>query len=119
MCKNKEFFTKYHVFVNPRPIVLGNGAHIMAIAIGNVKIREGIIHNVLHVPLIKKNLLSVDALNIAGIKVVFSKGLCELWKGNMLLFEAKKEHGLYRLDVNIHHHSTNIAAEDFGKKAIQ
>ena len=104
MCKNKEFFTKYHVFVNPRPIVLGNGAHIMAIAIGNVKIREGIIHNVLHVPLIKKNLLSVDALNIAGIKVVFSKGLCELWKGNMLLFEAKKEHGLYRLDVNIHHH---------------
>ena len=104
MCKNKEFFTEYHVFDNPRPIFLGNGAHIMAIAIGNVKIREGIIHNVLHVPLIKKNLLSVDALDIAGIKVVFSKGLCELWKGNLLLFEAKKEHGLYRLDVNIHHH---------------
>ena len=104
MCKNKEFFTEYHVFDNPRPIFLGNGAHIMAIAIGNVKIREGIIHNVLHVPLIKKNLLSVDALDIAGIKVVFSKGLCELWKGNMLLFKAKKEHELYRLDVNIHHH---------------
>ena len=119
MCKNKEFFTEYHFFVNPRPIFLGNGAHIMAIAIGNVKIREGIIHNVLHVPLIKKNLLSVDALDIAGIKVVFSKGLCELWKGNLLLFEAKKEHGLYRLDVNIHRHSTNIATEDFGKIALQ
>ena len=37
----------------------------------------------------------------------------------MLLFEAKKEHGLYRLDVNIHHHSTDIAPEDFGKKALQ
>ena len=56
----------------------------MAIAIGNVKIRKGIIHNVLHVPLIKKNLLYVDALDIIGIKVVFSKGLCELWKGKSL-----------------------------------
>ena len=108
-----------HVFDNPRPIFLGNGARIMAVAIGNVKIREGIIHNVLHVPLIKKNLLSVDALDIGGIKVVFSKGLCELWRGNVLLFEAKKKHGLYRLDVNIHHHSVNIVAEDFGKKALQ
>ena len=44
MCKNKEFFTEYHVFDNPRPIFLGNGAHTMAIAIGNVKIREGISH---------------------------------------------------------------------------
>ena len=24
MCKNKEFFTEYHVFDNPRPIFLGN-----------------------------------------------------------------------------------------------
>ena len=80
MCKNKEFFTEYHVFDNPRPIFLGNGAHIMAIAIGNVKIKEGIIHNVLLAPLIKKKLLSVDALDIVSIK------LCELWKENMLLF---------------------------------
>ena len=119
MCKNEEIFTECHVFDNPRPIFLGNGAHIMAIAIANLKIRGGIIHNVLHVPLIKKNPLSVGALDIAGLEVVFSKGLCKIWRGYMLLFEAKKEHGLYRLDVNTHHHSTNIAAEDFGKKAIQ
>ena len=79
MCKNKEIFIEYHVFNNPCPIFLRNGAHIMTIAIGNVKIRGGIIHNVLHVPLIKKNLVSIDALDIVGIKVVFSKGLCKLW----------------------------------------
>ena len=100
MCKNKDICTEYHVFDNPYPIFLRNDAHIMTIAIRNVKIREGIIHNVLHVPLIKKNLLSVDALDIAGIKVVFSKGLCELWRGEILLFEVKKEHRLYRLDAN-------------------
>ena len=73
MCKNKEFFTEYHVFDNPRPIFLGNGAHIMAIAIANLKIRGGVIHNVLHVPLIKKNLLSVDALDLAGKRLFLQK----------------------------------------------
>ena len=35
-------------------------------------------------------------------------------------FLTKKElDGLYRLNVKIHKHSTNIAAEDFGKKALQ
>ena len=83
-------FIEYHVFDGPRPIFLGNGAHIMAIAIEKVKIRGGIIHNVLHVPLIKRNLLSVDALDITGIKDFFSRGLCKLLRGDMLLFEEKR-----------------------------
>ena len=73
MCKNEEIFTECHVFDNPRPIFLGNGAHIMAIAIANLKIRGGVIHNVLHVPLIKKNLLSVDALDLAGKRLFLQK----------------------------------------------
>mgnify|MGYP006970522992 CR=1 FL=1 len=64
ICKNKEIFTKYHVFDNPCLVFLGNGAHVMAIAIKNLKISGGIIQNVLHVPLIKKKLLSIDALEM-------------------------------------------------------
>ena len=77
---------------------------MMVIAIGNVKIKGGIIYNVMHVPLRKKYLLYVDALDIIVIKVVLSKGLCKLLKKYVLLFVTKKVHGLSRLDVKIRHH---------------
>lgn len=55
----------------------------------------------LHIPRLKRNLLSVKKLINVGVQVVFSKARCKMIKGAMVIAKGVRFGTLYKLEVYI------------------
>ena len=63
MCCDKDSFTVYHSLDRPKPIYLGDSSVVNAYDMGTIRIGDKVnLFNVLHVPDLDINLLSVDKI---------------------------------------------------------
>lgn len=107
MVNNKDFFKEFHRNTNGN-VRLANGqkAEIKGTGSGVVKFVNGAnkdinikIDNVLFVPNLEVNLLSVRKLTAKGFKVLFKDNVCDIVEGQKVRATAKQVAGLYELQT--------------------
>ena len=97
--ENMQVFTSYEPC--RRAISVGGGHTVMGIGIGTV---HGI-HNVVHAPNLKYNLLSVGAMTRQGFKFDFKKKQCIIYQTDSkkkVFGVARLKQGLYRMNLQTH-----------------
>ena len=99
ICCDKNSFTVYHSLDLPKPIYLGNSLVVNAYGMGTIRIgRKVNLFNVLHVPDLDTNLLSVDKVFQQDYDVLFSGDRCTVKKGNKKIIEAFRVGNLFRVN---------------------
>ena len=90
MCNEQSDFVKYQKFKTPLKVKLGDGYEVDGIGNGIViltsqlpsgKHRKCKLHNVLHIPSLSYNLLSVPAVTEHGKTVQFEGTTCQILDG--------------------------------------
>ena len=98
-CCDKDSFTVYHSFDCPKPIYLGNFSVVNAYGTGTIRIGDKVnLFNVLHVPDLDINLLSVDKVLQQNYDVLFSGNGCTIKQGNKNIIEAFWVGNLFRVN---------------------
>ena len=108
MCSDRKLFVNFNSLAEPRYITLGDGHTVKAVGRGvvllristdDVKTNKCKLQDVLYVPKLSFNLLSVVASTKAGMLVQFTEGGCEIFDGrNKLVATATRESNLYYLN---------------------
>ena len=100
MCNYKEFFVE--MTQTRQNIYLANGSTLPCFGVGEGVIQTNNkavrIKEVLYVPGLDSNLLSVKALTEKGFSVIFKEKKCELFKDEILFAEASLFNSLYQLN---------------------
>jgi hypothetical protein len=105
MCSNRNFFTELNDQQTGQ-VILADGQKLPTLGIGNGYLnciadsqqREIKFTEVLYVPQLKGNLLSVRKLTEKQLKVVFENESCSIMMNNKQLAHASLKHGLYELN---------------------
>ena len=101
ICNNKQSFLEFHSSERPQHVTLGDGHSLSAIGTGNVslelvlrngKTRQCQLYNVLYVPKLSYNLLSVSKVTEAGKRVEFQSTDCQIvdQEGKMVAVGIRK-----------------------------
>ncbi|KZV28460.1 hypothetical protein F511_03263 [Dorcoceras hygrometricum] len=103
ICSEKGMFSSYTA-VSDRKLYMGNSTTSDVVGIGNVVLKmtsgkEVNLKNVLHVPDIRKNLVSGSLLSKAGFRLVFESDKFVLTKGGMFVGKGYQHNGLFKLNV--------------------
>ena len=101
MCPNRDWFTTYRE-INGGSILMGNNVACKTFGIRIVKIKmyDGIVRTlaeVRHVPDMKKNLVSLGALDSDGCKFSAEGGVMKVVKGALVLMRGNRVGNLYVL----------------------
>ncbi|KAH9706402.1 hypothetical protein KPL70_012195 [Citrus sinensis] len=101
LCPIKEWFTDFHN-LESGAVVMGNDQPFRTMGIGTVqlKIFDGMVRElkeVRFVPALKKNLISVGALEAKGYKVTIEDGTMKFTHGAMVILQGVRRHNLYYL----------------------
>ena len=112
MTCNKEWYDKYYEKSDGTHIYLGDdrslkvqGYGIINVYLPNGQMRQ--IHNVMYVPALKKNLISVSTITDNHLKVEFGKLGCivkDVQDHYRVVSTGTRVGGLYRLDVTVKRH---------------
>ena len=124
MCNDESIFTNLHALSPPMYITLGDGRSLQASGRGDIalkmnlpqeKIESCILHDVLLIPELSYNLLSVTSAAKRG-KTIFTETMCEIRDSNSRIVAlGRRDGGLYYLDhggpvlrvhFSQHHNST-------------
>ena len=117
MCSDKNKFSALVKLNNPIKVQVGDGRQLTARAIGRVTIEVNLsnnsdqvnLTNVLYVPELAYNLISVPQLSKNGNKTVFAGNIVNVFsEGNKLIAVGSKKNDLYYLN----------AINDSGKNAV-
>ena len=112
LINNKEFFSDLIMLEEPIKIAVAkNDNHLLAVGVGNIGVYSYVqgrkidcqIKNVFYVPDLKRNLLSVKRLEMAGIKIIFDNGVVKLITNDRNLIGIGKRNNLYEIDFEIKH----------------
>ena len=97
LCSQQEVFVlgSYRL-TQARGIEIANGSKIVAVGVGDVSIGQLQLTNVLHVPRVGGNLISVARLIDSGYEVSFGAEACIITKKDLRV-TAKREGNLYYL----------------------
>ncbi|KAL0418531.1 UNVERIFIED_CONTAM: Retrovirus-related Pol polyprotein from transposon TNT 1-94 [Sesamum radiatum] len=103
ICSDKEMFSTYTP-INGRKLFMGNSATSNIVGIGNVVLKmtsgkELTLIDVLHVPDIRKNLVSGSLLVKSGFRLVFESNKFVLTKNNHFIGKGYVEKGLFKMNV--------------------
>lgn len=86
-----------------RPISTANDQIHYTTHVGKVQLADGfVLDDVLLVPSLKCNLISVNRLFAAGFKVIFSETDVGIWDNTKLLVKAPFANGLYTITASFH-----------------
>jgi hypothetical protein len=108
MCSHRSWFTMYSPLPNQTKVILGDDSSIPAIGTGRVHVRmnakgkwvTSILQNVLYVPDLSTNLLSVSHLARRSAEVRFVGEACYVYdKGKSLVLEGKLRNDLYVMQM--------------------
>ena len=81
---------------------LGHGESVTAKAIGSTSIdlldHILLLDNVLYVPNAFKNIIFISSLTSKGYEFLFSRDVCKIYFGNVLIGMSYVRHGLYYID---------------------
>ncbi|XXG85845.1 hypothetical protein AAC387_Pa11g0861 [Persea americana] len=111
VCCNKEMFSTYQAS-NGEQLFMGNFATSKVESQGQVVLKmtsgkELTLNNVLHVPDIRKNLLSGSLLSKKGSKLVFESDKFVLTKSEMYVGKGYMSDGLFKMNVMTIVHNKN------------
>lgn len=104
--KDADIFSSYVKLKDPLKISIAkDGDSMEAIGIGNVttkmmngnEVTECELKNVLHVPLARKNLLSVKRIEMSGFHIIFAGGLVQIMNSNKKVIASGLRQNLYEL----------------------
>ena len=104
MCNDRKLFVNFNSLAEPRYITLGDGHTVKAVGRGvvlltistdDVKTNKCKLQDVLYVPKLSFNLLSVVASTKAGMLVQFTEGGCEIFDGETSLLPLQQEKVIY------------------------
>ena len=108
MCNNEAMFSDLRTLPSPLNVTLGDGRNLLAVGCGNVvlpmnlpqgKMKKCTLHDVLLVPDLAYNLLSVTSASKKGKVTTFSKMRCEIRDAqSKLIASGRREGSLYYLD---------------------
>ncbi len=122
MCLDSEMFTTLYQLEDPIDVVLGDGRALVAVGRGEVVLdmvlpsgesKPCTLHDVLYVPSLSYNLLSVAKASQRGKTVKFTKSACYMVdKHHRMVAKATKVGSLYQLD-----HKPNHERASFAEKA--
>ena len=105
MCSNRRWITNYQPFTAPREVRLGGSRTLNAQGSGDAKVTfmcEGKtitvqLRDMLFVPRLRRNLLSMSQLADDGFEIRIKKDVIELTQGRLTL-TAERRNGLYMLE---------------------
>ena len=103
-CSDKNMFTTYQLPDNEEQLFMGNSSTSKVEGKGKIILKmtsgkELTLTNVLHVPEIRKNLISGSLLSKNGFKMVFESDKFVLSKGGMYVGKGYLSKGLFKLNV--------------------
>ncbi|KAH9657232.1 retrovirus-related pol polyprotein from transposon TNT 1-94-like protein [Citrus sinensis] len=101
LCPIKEWFTDFRN-LESGAIVMGNDQPCRTMGIGTIRLKmfDGMVRElreVRYVPALKKNLISVGALEVKGYKVTIEDGIMKFTHGAMVILQGVRRHNLYYL----------------------
>jgi hypothetical protein len=117
MTFEQEWFITYE-HISPRKVFMGDNIVLEAIGKGNIKatmqvgseLSHATITQVLHVPKMKNNFISVSKLISKGFKVEFEKDGCKVNDARgVVVAEARRDKNLYLLNVKVRKDMAHIA----------
>ena len=106
ICHDRSRFTDYVLLSKPEVVSLGDGHKQQAVGRGTVtlqivvsgKVKKYILNNVLHVPKLKFNLISVSKVTSDSKQIVFSDEVCQIIDASgSIVAEGQQEGDLYVL----------------------
>ena len=101
MCPSRESFFEYKS-TDGGKVLMGNNFSCRVVGIGKVALRnfDGeimILNNVRHIPDLRRNLISLGALEDEGYGYKSINGNLRVTKGSLVVMKGYKTHGLYIL----------------------
>ncbi len=117
MTFEQEWFTTYER-ISPRRVFMGDDTILEAIGKGSIKatlqvggqLTHTTITQVLHVPKMKNNLISMSKLISEGFKVEFDKDGCKVNDAReVVVAQARRDKNLYLLNVKVRKDMAHIA----------
>ena len=131
ICNDRRSFTDFHTLEKPQYVTLGDGHALSAIGTGNVYLELVLkngktggckLHNVLYVPELTFNLLSVSKAAEAGKRILFHSTDCQIvdWK-DMVVALGDKKGNLYYLScqkAKVKIHVSDARLNDKSKEFI-
>jgi hypothetical protein len=110
MCSHRNWFISYQS-VDEGVVFMGNGIPCKTIGVGSIRIImfDGIVReltDVIYVPKLKSNFISLGVLDSCGYKYTCQGGALTLSKGNLVVMKATKVDNPYKLEG-----STKVASE--------
>ncbi|KAH9656609.1 hypothetical protein KPL70_022746 [Citrus sinensis] len=101
LCPIKEWFTDF-CNLESDAVVMGNDQPCRTMGIGTIRLKifDGMVRElkeVRFVPVLKKNLISVGALEAKGYKVAIEDGIMKFTHGVMVILQGVRCHNLYYL----------------------
>ena len=110
-----EWFSDYESFNLPLEIKVGNGSLIKAYGKGIIKLRSFVdgkiinchLENVLYVPKITMNLISLGSVLDKGFELFSNQEVCTLKKNNKVFCIGKRFRGLYKMMVELRADESN------------
>ena len=128
MCRDKKVFTALYQLQDPIDVVLGDGRALTAIGRGDVVLnmllpsgesKTCTLYDVLYVPDLSYNLLSVSKASRRGKVVKFKKSACYILdRKHTLVAKATREGGLYQLNCRPNHERAALAEQSGSKEDI-
>jgi len=105
MCLKRQWFSTYKPY-DEGSVLIGNDAMCKTIGIGNIcmrmfEVQVRTLTNVRHVPNLKKNLLSLGALEARGYKFSGADGGIKVTRGSMMILKGKQTVNMYKLAGSI------------------
>ena len=104
ICADKKIFTSYSIVDNGEQLFMGNSSNSKVDGQGKIVLKmtsgkELTLNNVLHVPDIRKNLVSGSLLSKNGFRLVFESDKFVLTKNGMYIGKGYMSDGIFKLNV--------------------
>ena len=110
MCSHRNWFISYQ-YVDEGVVFMGNSIPCKTVGVDSIRIMkfDGIVReltDVIYVPDLKSNLISLGVLDSCGYKYTSQGGALTLLKGSLVVMKATKVDNLYKMEG-----STKVASQ--------
>lgn len=106
MCRNKDWFTELILYPKGIKCSVGDGSQVQVQGIGTIQIKSGdirgLLTEVLYIPTLETNLVSVGAAAKQGIDTIFRGQICKMIRNNQEVAIGKQiKDNLYLLEIKV------------------
>jgi len=106
MCRNKNWFIELIMYPSSVTCSVGDGSQVKVLGIGKIEVQTGVVSGVftevLYIPSLSTNLVSVGAAARQGIDTIFKGERCQMIKNKVPIAEGKRiKDNLYILEIKV------------------